>query len=155
MPRSAFFILAESKITRARDELRKLDHFMADGDGHRNDWSRMATIAFAVHGIYTGIEDVMLDLARDIDEHVPTGGTSHQALLDQMRVDMDGRRPALLDDVLHRDLTELKAFRHLVRHQYGVDLVPEKVEAKHPLAASALAAFEAAMRRLEAALDTP
>ncbi len=68
-----------------------------------------------------------MSLARDLDGSAPTGPTLHQDILDQMASELAGRRPALLSPDLHIQLTELKGFRHLVRHKYGFDLKPEKV----------------------------
>lgn len=134
--------------------MRRLDEYLDDYTrfGLQNDWSRTAAIAFAIHGIYTGLEDVMADLARAIDGHVPQGALSHQGLLDQMHVALDERRPALLDDELYAQLVELKAFRHFVRHQYGVDLRADKTWSKVLLAKTALKAFKTAMAALETAL---
>lgn len=44
-----------------------------------------------------------------------------------MAAPIPGLRPALLSADLHRDLTELKGFRHLVRHRYGIELSGSKV----------------------------
>ncbi len=68
-----------------------------------------------------------MSLARDLDGSAPTGPTLHQDILDQMASELAGRRPALLSPDLHIQLTELKGFRHLVRHKYDFDLKPEKV----------------------------
>ncbi|ODS56976.1 MAG: hypothetical protein ABS40_08325 [Agrobacterium sp. SCN 61-19] len=68
-----------------------------------------------------------MSLARDLDGSAPKGTTLHQDVLDQMASELAGRRPPLLSPDLHIQLTELKGFRHLVRHKYGFDLQPEKV----------------------------
>ena len=116
-------------------------------------WSRTATLAYAIHGVYNGMEDVMTDIARMIDAAVPQGPTSHQTLLDQMLVGLEGIRPPLLDETLYADMVELKSFRHLVRHHYGIDLVAAKVEANRQLAESVLDRFECAVARLHHAMD--
>ncbi len=151
MASSPIFVVAANKIERAREELQRLDLYLRDYDrsGLRNDWSRTSTIAFSVHNIYNGLEDVMGDLARAIDDHVPHGPKSHQDLLDQMHVALENRRPAFLDDVLYRDLAELKAFRHFVRHHYGVDLQAEKTDEKLALMRSVLPSFISAFTSLE------
>ena len=154
MARKPLFAILAGKMERARSELDRLGTFLAEQDSaaRPNAWSRIAMIAYVVHGVYNGMEDVMADIASAIDDHVPKGASSHQALLDQMRTDMGDLRPALLDRDLHRDLSELKAFRHFVRHQYGVDLVPEKVEAKLALLVAVLPSFERALLQLESLL---
>ena len=118
-----------------------------------SSWSRTATMAYAIHGIYNGLEDVMTDIARLVDGSVPKGADSHQALLDQMHVALDGVRPAFLDDELYADLVELKAFRPRGRHHYGIDLVPAKVEAKLALTRSVVMTFDGAVSRMAEQLD--
>ena len=129
MASSPIFVVAANKIERAREELQRLDLYLRDYDrsGLRNDWSRTSTIAFSVHNIYNGHEDVMGDVARAIEN----------------------RRPAFLDDVLYRGSAELKAFRHFVRHHYGVDLQAEKTDEKLALMRSVLPSFISAFTSLE------
>ncbi|WP_245930585.1 hypothetical protein [Methylobacterium radiodurans] len=102
------------KLERAAREFRNLDTFPAQYDALPpeavNAWGRMTATAGAVHNVYNGIEDTLLSLANDIDGTVPTGETSHQDLLDQMRAAVVGLRPPLLDDALYLSLTELKGF---------------------------------------------
>jgi hypothetical protein len=70
-------------------------------------------LALGVHNVYNGIEDVMLNLANDIDGYVPTGESAHQDLLDQMSAAIERKRPALLSSDLYGLLVELKGFRHV------------------------------------------
>jgi hypothetical protein len=155
MAKSPLFALADSKLARAKTEMARLAAYLeAYERSDLNDvWSRTATAAYAVHGVYNGLEDIMSDVAHTIDGSAPLGPASHQALLDQMRVGLEGSRPALLDDALYADLVELKAFRHLVRHRYGIDLVPGKVDANVRVAARALARFETALGKLKDVLE--
>lgn len=104
------------------------------------------------HNVYNGIEDILLSLARDIDGYVPTGGAAHQEILDQMTSALNGTRPALLGRELHDGLFELKSFRHLVRHKYGMDLKPEGVVANLALIRTVFPAFVEAVARLEQAM---
>jgi hypothetical protein len=117
----AFAKLA-TKLDRARQELVKIDDYLNSikgSDRHVNQWARGSALALGVHNIYNGIEDVMLSLANDVDDYVPTGESAHQDLLDQMSAGIEGKRPALLDTELYGLLVELKGFRHDVRHRYG------------------------------------
>lgn len=84
-------------------------------------------MSLGIHNVYNGIEDILMSLARDLDGSAPSGPTVHQDILDQMAAAIADRRPPVLSAKLHEDLTELKGFRHLVRHKYGFDLKPEKV----------------------------
>lgn len=102
-----------------------------------------------MHNIYNGLEDVLLSLANDVDDFVPRGDASHQDLLDQMRVALEGRRPALLNERLYEAMTELKGFRHLVRHRYGLDLDPVRTLANLERMRAVLPAFLSAVQTLE------
>ena len=128
------FTLAEfsrlsPRLDRCERELWQLSEFF---DRHRediiaSDWGAVSAASLGVHNVYNGIEDILLSLARDLDGSAPTGPSAHQDILDQMASEIAGHRPALLPPDLHLELTELKGFRHLVRHKYGFDLKPEKV----------------------------
>ncbi|MDH4415000.1 MAG: hypothetical protein QE484_16955 [Rhizobium sp.] len=128
------FTLAEfsrlsPRLDRCDRELGQLSDFFARhrGDVLAGDWGAVSAASLGVHNVYNGIEDILMSLARDLDGSAPTGPTLHQDILDQMASELAGRRPALLSPDLHMQLTELKGFRHLVRHKYGFDLKPEKV----------------------------
>lgn len=87
-----------TKLDRAGHELGKIDGYLdsiKDSDRPVNEWARGSALAPGVHNIYNGVEDVMLNLANDVDGYVPTGESAHQDLLDQMSAAIDGKRPAL------------------------------------------------------------
>ena len=62
----------------------------------------MSAVSAGIHNVYNGIEDLLLSLARDIDDAMPTGPSAHQDVLDQMAAEIAGTRPALLDLALLR-----------------------------------------------------
>jgi hypothetical protein len=93
----------------------------------------------------------MLNLANDIDGYVPTGESAHQDLLDQMSAAIEGKRPAVLSPELYEILVELKGFRHVVRHRYGFDLDPRKIDENVARVRAAFPAFVSAVRDLERA----
>jgi hypothetical protein len=118
------FTLAEfsrlsPRLDRCERELGQLSDFF---DRHRRDvlagdWGAVSAVSLGVHNVYNGIEDILMSLARDLDGSAPKGPTLHQDVLDQMASELAGRRPPLLSPDLHIQLTELKGFRHLVRHK--------------------------------------
>jgi uncharacterized protein YutE (UPF0331/DUF86 family) len=149
------FAKVATKLDRAKQELDNIDSFLnsiKDSDRPVNDWARGSALALGVHNIYNDLEDVMLSLANDIDGDVPTGESAHQDLLDQMSAAIEGRRPALLNSELYGLLIELKGFRHVVRHRYGFDLDPPKVDENLARARKAFAAFVEAVAGLERAM---
>ncbi|OWV68188.1 hypothetical protein ATY76_14280 [Rhizobium sp. R339] len=91
-------------------------------------------------------------IAKDVDDYVPTGGSAHQDILDQMAAEIAGTRPALLDLELYDALFEVKGFRHLVSHKHGFDLKPDKVVTNLELLESAFPAFIDAVIQLERAM---
>ena len=148
------FARLSPKLERARTELAELQKY--SGKHHdallAGDWGATSAISLGVHNIYNGIEDILLSLARDIDDDVPGGTTMYQDLLDQMVAGIDGIRPPVLDANLYESLSELKGFRHLVRHRYGFDLKPDKVRDNLERVAVALPAFIEAVCSLEQVL---
>lgn len=142
------------KIRRAERELAQMEAFYEKhaAEMAAGDWGTMSAISSGIHNVYNGIEDILLGLARDIDDDVPTGSSAHQDVLDQMASEVAGTRPPLIDLDLYEALTELKAFRHLVRHRYGFDLKPDKVIENLELVRRVFPAFVAAITALEAAM---
>lgn len=124
------FARLSPKLDRAAKELREVEAYLQAHRGELTDgeWGPASALSLGIHNIYNGIEDILLSLAKDVDGLVPSGPTMHQDVLDQMSVEIEGVRPALLSVQLYEALAELKGFRHLVRHRYGFDLKAEKVE---------------------------
>ncbi|MBS4018152.1 MAG: hypothetical protein KGZ68_07940 [Dechloromonas sp.] len=118
------------KLDRAENELRQVGHFVSahPEELSAGEWGALGAVSLGIHNVYNGIEDILLSLANDVDGLVPRGPSMHQDILDQMSAPIAGIRPAMLGSVLQEALGELKAFRHLVRHRYGFDLKPDKVQ---------------------------
>ena len=68
--------------------------------------------------MYTGMEEALRNLLAIVDEYVPSGERSHQDILDQASVPVEGVRPAILSQETYDALTDLKGFRHFERHNY-------------------------------------
>jgi uncharacterized protein YutE (UPF0331/DUF86 family) len=145
------FAKLSPRISRAERELLQLeDYFRRHVDEvSGGDWGALSAVSLGVHNIYNGIEDILTSLARDVDDFVPVGPAAHQDILDQMAAEVGGIRPALLDPQLYETLTEIKGFRHLVRHKYGFDLKSEKVVENVERIRHAFPAFVEAVVTLE------
>jgi hypothetical protein len=85
------------------------------------------SIALNLHGIYTGIERIFEDIAKEIDHRLPTGDKWHRDLLDQMTVNIPNVRKAVISEETRLILDELRRFRHVVRSAYSLQLDEEKV----------------------------
>jgi len=90
------------------------------------DGERVDAAALRLQSFSTGIERCLLQIVRVLNGSTPEGTDWHRRLLDRLTQATD-LRPAVLSDVTARDLRELLAFRHLVRHRYADDLDPELV----------------------------
>lgn len=145
------FAKLSPRIARAERELAQMNQYYANHSAEVacGDWGAVAAVSSGIHNVYYGMEDILLSIARDVDDSVPTGYSAHQDVLDQMAAEIAGTRPALLDLDLYDALLELKGFRHLVRHKYGFDLKPDKVVANLELLKSTFPAFVDAVIRLE------
>lgn len=152
--RSPSFAKLSKKLDRAQRELAKLTRHAIDRRDAvlADDWEAMTAASAGLHNVYNGIEDILVNIAKDVDDSVPDGSSMHQDLLDQMAVEIPGIRQALLSDELHRDLTELKGFRHLVPHRYGIELIGSKVMENVQRIARAFPEFVAALEAIETAL---
>ena len=118
------------------------------------DSAALALAAWAVHGWYTALETLIERVARQLDAEVPGGERWHRELLAQCTVEVPGVRPAVLPREVRVDLESLLAFRHFVRHAYGVELDPSRLaiesarlRAVAPAVTRALDAFESFLER--------
>ena len=107
-----------SKIQLGLEEFRNVREQMAPliarpPDSKVGDIETAATCAM-LHSFYTEIEKILRLIARDWDERVPSSGTWHKELLNQMAAPTN-MRPAVITSDLVETLSEFLAFRHLFR----------------------------------------
>lgn len=117
------------KFERAQAELANVNSRLSKNrsDIEGGDWVAVSALAHGIHNVYNGIEDIMLAVAKDGDDAVPSGASVQQDVIDQFASPIAGVRAEIIGHDLHAALTELKGFRHVVRHKYGFDLMPKKV----------------------------
>lgn len=84
--------------------------------------------AFDLHSFYTGLERVFRLIAEILDGHLPGGEGWHKLLLNQMALEIQDVRPAVISEATLDLLEEYLRFRHLVRNVYSFNLLPEKVQ---------------------------
>ncbi len=115
-----------------------------------------------VHSWYNELEKTFETVARRLDGFEPRGDDWHAALAAQVALDVPGVRPAMVAGALTGALRELRAFRHLFRHLYVLNLEPRRVgellALVHATSASVepqLEAFAAALEGIAAGLEAP
>ncbi len=84
--------------------------------------------ALSLQNYYMGAERIFEEVAKQIDQSLPTGANSHQALLQQMGLNIPQTRPALLSEQTLERINDYRAFRHVVIHRYGFELRPERID---------------------------
>ncbi|MEM8545231.1 MAG: hypothetical protein AAGF66_14730 [Cyanobacteria bacterium P01_H01_bin.119] len=93
------------------------------------DEDYLGTVALNLHGFYAGVERIFRDVALTVDGSLPDGADWHRRLLRQMAAVVPEIRPAVVSSTTLQKLTELCAFRHVVRNVYTFDLIPNRIEA--------------------------
>lgn len=91
------------------------------------DIVEITAIASVLHSFYNGVENIFLNIAKQIDGNVPTGVHWHRDLLHSM-TRTTPQRAALLDEELANQLTDYLAFRHFYRHSYSFFLEWDQLE---------------------------
>ncbi|MEB3338636.1 MAG: hypothetical protein VKJ46_14300 [Leptolyngbyaceae bacterium] len=75
--------------------------------------------ALNLHSVYNGIEKLFDMIATTVDTNRPQGSEWHQALLQQMAIEIPGIRPAVISEISCDGLDKYRKFRHVVRHIYA------------------------------------
>lgn len=78
------------------------------------------------HDFYNGVERIFLRIAAELGG-VPRGDQWHRQLLDDMALDLDDLRPAVISSGLRTRLQTFLRFRHLFRNIYGHELDPGRL----------------------------
>ncbi len=79
-------------------------------------------VALNLHGFYTGIERIFEDIARTIEQSIPSGSNWHNDLLTQMCREIENVRPAVILQSTRLSLDEFLGLRHVVRNVYAFNL---------------------------------
>jgi hypothetical protein len=79
-------------------------------------------VALNLHSFYTGIEHILEDIARTLENSMPSGSGWHADLLTQMSGEIEGVRPAVISRETRNRLDEFRGLRHVVRNVYAFNL---------------------------------
>jgi len=120
---------------RLSNELKTLDRVVQAAQSQRSkaqktgDTDFYQAAALSLQNYYMGIERIFEEVAKQIDQSLPTGAESHRELLEQMGLEIPNTRPPLLSEETVAQVNTYRAFRHVVIHRYGFELYPERVSA--------------------------
>lgn len=92
------------------------------------DLDYLGGVALNLQSFYTAAERIFIAIAKEIDNSVPKEENWHQALLEQMVVEIPSTRQAVLAIETYQGLDEFRRFRHVVRSNYAHQLDPNKVQ---------------------------
>jgi predicted nucleotidyltransferase len=81
----------------------------------------MRGIAMLLAETYSGAENLMLRIAKSLNEPIPAGKAWHKELLDQLSNEIPNARPALFNKDTIELLDEFRRFRHVVHHVYSFE----------------------------------
>ena len=87
------------------------------------DWG---AVGFTIHTLYGVLENYFLRISKYFENDLPSDRW-HQSLVERMKLEIPGVRPALFADDRHvKHVKEILRFRHRIRNLYGEDLDPKK-----------------------------
>jgi len=87
----------------------------------------LAALASVVHSFYNGLESIFVNIAKRLDQNVPTGSQWHRDLLIQIGTPTASRGSVLTDTTITH-LTNYLGFRHFYRHSYTFFVEESKLD---------------------------
>lgn len=118
------------RIQQELEELQRLLSRIQEGwerSRRSNDDYYLDSVALNLHGFYSGFERIFTHIAETIDGALPHGEDWHRLLLEQMKNDVTGIRPAVISTEMGDVLDDLRKFRHVVRNVYTHHLDPARL----------------------------
>ena len=107
---------------------------------------------FTVESVFSGVERMLRVVVEEADGRVLRGGEWHATLLREAAARSPNGRPPIIGAETFELLDDLRRFRHVARHHYGLALDEDGIEENVavmrrllPLLETDLRAFEAAM----------
>jgi len=123
----------EARVRRELEQLRRLKRELeAIMKPYRHRPVTSTTVLRALgsilHDFYSGVEKIFINVAKEIDRTMPKAEGWHRLLLEQMTLQLNRRRPPVIDTELAEELLGYLAFRHRFRNLYGFDLEWKRME---------------------------
>ncbi len=92
---------------------------IAAQSGTKNQDLLLDSAALNLHDFYTGLERIFSQIAKVVDNSIPSGRDWHRALLNQMGKALPQVRPRVISAATIQILDEYRRFRHVVRNIYA------------------------------------
>lgn len=83
--------------------------------------------AYEMNRFYTVLERMLERICEGFENHFEKSGNYHDKLLQRLALDLPGLRPAFLPVESLPELSELRRFRHLIRHAYTLTLRADRL----------------------------
>lgn len=87
-------------------------------DLHPDDEAQLESVAYQLHNLYSAVEDLFKLIASQFENQVSDASRWHIELLQRMKQEIPGVRPALISQETFNLLNGLRSFRHFFRHAY-------------------------------------
>jgi uncharacterized protein YutE (UPF0331/DUF86 family) len=121
-------LLLEAEI---REQLKMVDRIYKRIEERKESFKGskegIESMAYQLHNLYGAYEE-LFEIIADFFENEIEGVRYHSNLLKRMKMEIRGIRPLLLSEETYQLLDELRRFRHLFRHAYGMEIEKERVE---------------------------
>ncbi|MDG2617774.1 hypothetical protein P7L53_16150 [Thermoleptolyngbya sichuanensis XZ-Cy5] len=115
-------IITLDKVVKAAQSQAQKAQAMGDTDFYQ-------AAALSLQNYYMGAERIFEEIAKQIDQSLPSGANSHQQLLQRMSLDIPQTRPPLLSPETLEQLNDYRSFCHVVMHRYGFEFRLDRVQA--------------------------
>jgi hypothetical protein len=113
---------------------------------------RCAALALALDRTYTAFESILERIARSLEGGPPAADDWHQSLLANASLDIERVRPRILGESAAAAASELRRFRHFLRHAYAADLDADRLRVLARGWTEALPSVETDLDRFESYL---
>jgi hypothetical protein len=147
----------DQELKQIRKVVKRVEEKLAEVSLSSPDDFTIGGFANYVHSFYNGLENIFKLIAEYVDESQPQSAGWHRELLNQMSLELQDLRPAVLTAELASVLEDYLEFRHFFRHSYGFDLdwdeLKPKAEKLKPTFEKLEAAFQQFFVFLQAASE--
>ncbi len=119
MPRNSVERKIRFELNQLEKLLKKYDDLLTKAKSGKDlDEIEITALASVLHSFYNAVENIFLQISKNIDGNVPESSNWHKDLLIQMS-DNNENRDEVISKKLQMKLLEYLAFRHFYRHSYS------------------------------------